>query len=87
VIGEAMCCAVPVIGSDSGAIPEVIGSAGIIVPEGEPRALAEALGRVLFDADLRDRLIRQGLQRAQEELSMEAMATRLVGLYTRVLGG
>jgi glycosyltransferase involved in cell wall biosynthesis len=87
VIGEAMCCAVPVIGSDSGAIPEVIGSAGIIVPEGEPRSLAEALGRVLFDADLRDRLIRQGLQRAQEELSMEAMATRLVGLYTRVLGG
>jgi len=87
VIGEAMGYGVPVIGSDSGAIPEVIGPAGIIVPEGEPSALAEALGRVLFGDDLRNSLIRQGLQRAQEELSVEAMATRLVALYGRILGG
>ncbi len=87
VIGEAMSCGVPVIGSDSGAIPEVIGSAGVIVPEGEPGALADALSRVLFDEALRHRLVGQGLQRVQEELSMEAMAARLVALYRRILGG
>jgi glycosyltransferase involved in cell wall biosynthesis len=76
-----------VIGSDSGAIPEVVGRAGIIVPENEPQALAEAVGRVLFDDDLRSGLIRLGRQRAQEELSMDAMATRLVALYGRILGG
>jgi glycosyltransferase involved in cell wall biosynthesis len=87
VIAEAMWHGVPVIGSDSGAIPEVVGPAGIIVPEGEPGALAEAVGRALFDDDLRNGLIRRGLQRAQEELSMEAMAVRLVALYGRILGG
>lgn len=87
VIAEGMWHGVPVIGSDSGAIPEVVGRAGIIVPENEPRALAQAVGRVLFDDDLRNGLIRLGRQRAQEELSMDAMAARLVALYGRILGG
>jgi glycosyltransferase involved in cell wall biosynthesis len=87
VIAEAMWHGVPVIGSDSGAIPEVIGRAGIIVPENDPRALAEAVRRVLFDDDLRNGLIRLGRQRAKDELSMNAMADRLVALYGRILGG
>ncbi len=87
VIAEAMWHGVPVIGSDSGAIPEVVGRAGVIVPENEPRALAEAVGKVLFDDDLRNSLARLGRQRAQEELSMDAMAARLTALYGRVLGG
>jgi len=87
VIAEAMWHGVAVIGSDSGAIPEVIGRAGIIVPENDPRALAEAVRRVLFDDDLRNGLIRLGRQRAKDELSMNAMADRLVALYGRILGG
>ena len=87
VIAEAMWHGVAVIGSDSGAIPEVIGRAGIIVPENDPRALAEAVRRVLFDDDLRNGLIRLGRQRAKDELSMNAMADRLVALYGRTLGG
>lgn len=43
---EAMACEVPVVGSDSGEIREVVGDGGLIVPEGDSRALAEALGRV-----------------------------------------
>jgi hypothetical protein len=42
---------------------------------------------VLFDDDLRNGLIRLGRQRAKDELSMNAMADRLVALYGRILGG
>lgn len=85
VIGEAMACGVPVVGSDSGAIPEVIGGAGLIVPEGEPSALSEALKTAIFNEEARNQLIQNGLQRAQEELSVEAMSKRLLGFYERIL--
>src|SRR6185312_482912 len=52
-IMEAMACGVPVIGSDSAEIPNVIGDAGLVVPEGDPHALRDALQRVLGDARLR----------------------------------
>ena len=47
VLAEAMACRVPVVGSDSGAIPEVIGDAGLTFPEGDADALAERLGRLM----------------------------------------
>src|SRR5581483_686430 len=43
---EAMACEVPVIGSDSGEIPNVVGEAGLIVPEGDVARLAGALERL-----------------------------------------
>lgn len=85
VIAEAMACGVPVVGSDSGAIPEVIDSAGFIVPEGDVAALAEALRKAIFD-EVRLRFIQQGLRRAEEELSVRAMSLRLVDFYSRILG-
>ena len=60
VLVEAMAAGVPVVGSSSGAIPEVIGDAGLVVPERDPAALAEAIDRVLSDATLRERLIDSG---------------------------
>ena len=85
VIGEAMACGVPVVGSDSGAIPEVIGSAGLIVPEGNTVALGEAIKRAIFDQEVRAHFIQQGLERAQQELSVKAMTRQLVGFYNRIL--
>ncbi len=52
VIIEAQACGTPVIGSDSGAIPDVIGAGGIIVPERNPTALAEAIMRLAGDPPL-----------------------------------
>src|SRR5207237_9338229 len=63
VLVEAMAAGVPVIGSSSGAIPEVIGDAGLVVPERDPAALASAISRVLTDPSLRGPLIERGRQR------------------------
>jgi len=87
VIGEAMACGAVVVGSDSGAIPEVIGEAGLVAREGDARALGQALGRAVFDASLRERLIAAGLARAEKELSIRAMSGRLMEFYGRLLRG
>lgn len=60
---EAMACGIPVIGSDSAEIPNVVGDAGVIVPEGDPLALREALGRVLIDRAQRRELAERGRRR------------------------
>ena len=46
VAAEALACGVPVIGFDRGAVAEVVGDCGIVVPPGDVAALAAALGRV-----------------------------------------
>jgi glycosyltransferase involved in cell wall biosynthesis len=86
VIGEAMSCGVPVVGSDSGAIPEVIGPAGLIVPEGDVSKLAKALQTAIFDGEVRLGLKQQGLQRAEHELSTRAMVQQLLAFYNKILG-
>ena len=58
VVLEAMACAVPVIGSRAGGIPEAVehGRTGFLVPQAEPRAIADAVGRLLGDPALRRRM-------------------------------
>jgi glycosyltransferase involved in cell wall biosynthesis len=63
---EAFACGVPVIGSDSGEIPHVIGEAGLIVPEAESALWTAALAELLTDPVRRERLAQLGLARAQE---------------------
>lgn len=83
VVVEAMAAGVPVVTSDSGALPEVVGDAGLLVPEGDPEALAAALVRACREpglwADLRER----GLARAQE-CSWERVAGRYDEVYRRM---
>jgi len=74
VLIEAMACGVPVVGADSGEIPNVIGEAGLVVPCSDPRALAAALRRVLDERDLAVRLTAAGLERAQQRFSDAAVA-------------
>jgi glycosyltransferase involved in cell wall biosynthesis len=77
VLAEAMACGVAVIGSDSGAIPEVIGEAGLVVPEQNPTALAEAIHRLGSSAELRRSLGERGTCRFQKEFTCHAYARRL----------
>lgn len=80
VLAEAMACGVPVIGSDSGAIPETIGDAGLIVPEGDAGALAGAILRMSEDGDLRRRLVERGLEKYRTSYNCEAYARSIATL-------
>lgn len=85
VLLEAMAVGVPVIGSDSGAIPEVIEEAGLIFPEGDASALAERLRRLLADPLLAVDLTRRGIERAEQVYSQRVLAARTVDFYRQVL--
>ncbi|HEV7745549.1 MAG TPA: glycosyltransferase family 4 protein [Pyrinomonadaceae bacterium] len=86
VIVEAMASGVPVIGSTCGAIPEVIGDAGLVFPEGNATALANALRSMLADGDLRQRLVAAGQARV-EQYSWTRVAEMTYELFRRVLDG
>jgi glycosyltransferase involved in cell wall biosynthesis len=87
VITEAMSSGVPVIGSDSGAIPDVIGQAGVIVPEGEIDALTEALRRLRDDPGERLRLVAAGRARVLAHFTHAQVAAATVEVYGRMLDG
>jgi glycosyltransferase involved in cell wall biosynthesis len=76
---EAMWCGVPVVGSNSGEIPWMIGSlgGGLVVPEGDVSALREVLVRLRDSPGLRRELAEQGSSRAREQFSVAAVASGL----------
>ena len=80
VIADGLAAGVPIIGSSSGAIPEVVGDAGLIVPERSPSALAAAIRRLETDRDLRDSLSTAGRARFTTEFSLNAYADKLARL-------
>lgn len=82
---EAFACGVPVIGSDSGEIPYVIGEAGIVVPEGAPAAWAREIAGLLDDPARRERLARLGLDRA-EQFSARSLAGEYGAFYRGLPG-
>lgn len=63
---EAMTVGVPVVAANAGALPEVLGGAGLLCEAGDSAALAAALESVVTDAGLRDRLRDAGWRRAQD---------------------
>ena len=81
VLPEAMACEVPVIGSDSGAIAEVIGNAGLVFAERDYVDLAKCINRLLGDPALRARLGKMGRGRATRLFSCEAYVARMLKLY------
>lgn len=86
VLVEAMACGAIPVGSDSGAIPEVIGEAGLVVPEGDATALANALRRLLADDDLRRDFMRAGRQRILDRYTMTQIAQATVDVYRELVG-
>lgn len=61
---EAMASGTPVCASDISSIPEVVGDAGLLFDPQDPGAIADSLGRILLDPELRERLVALGLARA-----------------------
>jgi glycosyltransferase involved in cell wall biosynthesis len=86
VIVEAMAHGVPVIGSSSGAIPEVIDDAGLVFPEGDVAQLAEAIERLRSDASLRELLTTRGYHRLESTYHYDVVMPATVDFYEEILG-
>jgi glycosyltransferase involved in cell wall biosynthesis len=85
VLVEAMACGVPVIGSDSGEIPHVVGDAGLVFPEGQAGQLRAHLGRLMSEPELQARLARQGRERVLTHFTQEQIARRTYAVYEQIL--
>jgi glycosyltransferase involved in cell wall biosynthesis len=79
--GEAMACGVPVISTTGGALPEVVGDAGILVPTGDSEALKAAILDLLDRPEKRVVLGQAGLKRVQESLTWEHAARKTIAIY------
>lgn len=87
ILVEAMACGTPVVGSDSGEIPHVIGEAGLVVPEGDPKELAAALARLRDEPGLANRLAQAGRARALAHYTQQQIASQTAAFYRDVMGG
>ena len=85
VLLEAMAHGVPVVGSTCGAIPEVVGAAGLLFPEGDAEALAAHLTRLASDAGTRRRLADAAYARAGAEFTNARIAARTRAFHEEVL--
>ena len=83
--GEAMACGVPVISTTGGALPEVVGDAGILVPPADPDALQHAILRFLDDPELAAGYGKAGYDRVQRHLTWEAAAQSTVAAYRKAI--
>jgi glycosyltransferase involved in cell wall biosynthesis len=80
---DAMALGLPIVASDVGGIPEVLGRAGIVVPPGNPVALAEAVSAVVGDPATAARLGAAARERVQE-FGADRMARAVVAVYRSV---
>lgn len=83
---EAMSCGRPVVAAAAGGLPELIadGGDGLLVPPDDHAALAAALGRLLGDAELRERLGREARATVERRLAAPAVARRIAATYATV---
>ena len=81
---EAMAAGLPVVAFDQGAVPEVLGDAGVLVTSRDPYALADAIAGLLADGAARRRIAAAGRRRLAE-LDLGSAAERFVDLLTPLL--
>jgi L-malate glycosyltransferase len=85
VLIEAMACKIPVIGSDCGEIPHVIGDTGLIFPEGNAEKLRECLHELIERSDLVTDLGQRGYNRVMKNYTNHALAEQLLEFYQELL--
>ena len=75
---EAMCSEAPVVASDVGGLPEVVGDCGRLVPRGDADALADAVAELCADLDACAELGRRGRARVLERFTLDRAVDALV---------
>lgn len=85
VVVEAQASGVPVVASASGALPDVVGEHGLLVPPGDSVALGRALGRFVDEPGLWERIRSSGMK-AAGDYSWESVAVAQLDLYRAVTG-
>ncbi|OPZ58504.1 MAG: D-inositol 3-phosphate glycosyltransferase [Deltaproteobacteria bacterium ADurb.Bin510] len=82
---EAMACRVPVISTTGGALPEVVGDTGLLVPPADVEALEKAIVYLLDHPAERDRLAQAGYERALECFTWRNTALQMEEAYREAL--
>ena len=83
---EAMACGCPVVTSNTSSLPEVVGEAGIMFNPYDTDSLVEAMRQVLTDGELRNDMVRKGLEQAKK-FSWEKAARETEDVYNKVASG
>jgi glycosyltransferase involved in cell wall biosynthesis len=73
------------VSTDGGALPEVVGDAGIIVPRKNPQALAEAIRLLLLDAEQREQLGNAGRARIMSQFNWSTVALQMTDFYLQAM--
>jgi L-malate glycosyltransferase len=82
---EGMAAGKPVVVTDSGPMPEIVGSAGLVVAKRDARALAEAIDRLLRNEVLARKLGEAGRLRARTVYGMDRYVDQMLAVYRRHL--
>jgi len=82
---EAMACGTPVIATTGGALPEVVGDAGMLVPPANADALAAAIRQLLNDKQAQRQMSEAGQKRVKEQFNWEQAARRTLEVYQEVM--
>lgn len=82
---EAMSCATPVIVTDGGALPEVAGTAGVIVPKGNPDALAREIADILASPERQKQLGSASLERARKQFNWDSIAPKYLAFFEQAI--
>jgi len=84
---EAMACGVPLITTSGGALPEVVGDAGLIVPPADATALSKAITHLFNNPDERVKYAKAGLERVNSVFSWEKAAREMTEVYREAMNG
>jgi glycosyltransferase involved in cell wall biosynthesis len=84
---EAMACGVPLISTSGGALPEVVGDAGIIVPPADADSLAREIMFLFNNPDRREKMAQAGMARVDSIFNWSKAAGEMVDVYREAIDG